>query len=245
MKKQETYAKRWFAFLLKELENLKEERATVFKEAQARYDAEQSLMFSSRFGKMKKFNRDLIRDDPEYKALVDRYTNNYTGLAHVLYMRYADDITQIEFVLSQLAEHITLRPEKEWTQWTSVSETRYSTQGWGANKYAKNHAESEADTARYFDIPVEVRERYVKYDPPIHSHYNGTSYGYHEYDVVVALGQFQLEVLKRKPGITMKETVRLLWKRGVNPRVYYPFLPQGYEEKVGLDHFGNEVSATA
>lgn len=37
------------------------------------------------------------------------------------------------------------------------------------------------------------------------------------------------------------ETVRKCWARGVNPRVYFPFLPHGYEAQHGLDYFGNKV----
>jgi len=45
----------------------------------------------------------------------------------------------------------------------------------------------------------------------------------------------------RRPGPTLREQVRLCWKRGVNPRVYSPFLPHGYEQSVGLDYFGGET----
>ena len=39
----------------------------------------------------------------------------------------------------------------------------------------------------------------------------------------------------------MRETVRLAWKLGLNPRVYFPFLPHGFEEANGLDYFGGET----
>lgn len=39
----------------------------------------------------------------------------------------------------------------------------------------------------------------------------------------------------------MVEVVRLCWKREVNPRVMYPFLPHGFEERHGLDYFGGKA----
>jgi len=48
------------------------------------------------------------------------------------------------------------------------------------------------------------------------------------------------EVVKRRYAFTLKERVRRCWKNGLNPRVFHPFLPHGYEEKNSLDYFGNE-----
>ena len=40
---------------------------------------------------------------------------------------------------------------------------------------------------------------------------------------------------------SVKEAVRQCWKRGVNPRVYWPTLEPGFEEKNGLDYFGGNT----
>jgi hypothetical protein len=60
---------------------------------------------------------------------------------------------------------------------------------------------------------------------------------------VVALVEAEVDagVLKRLPGVPLREWVRLCWKLGCNPRVYNPYLPHGYEEKNGLDFFGNDL----
>lgn len=46
------------------------------------------------------------------------------------------------------------------------------------------------------------------------------------------------ESLERLP---VRDFVKFCWKRGCQPRVFFPFLPVGYEEKAGLDYFGNEL----
>jgi hypothetical protein len=49
-----------------------------------------------------------------------------------------------------------------------------------------------------------------------------------------------VEIIKMNP-LPRKEWVRRCWKKGVNPRVFNPYLPHGFEEANGLDYFGNEV----
>ena len=44
-----------------------------------------------------------------------------------------------------------------------------------------------------------------------------------------------LRALDYLDGPSLVEQVRMSWRRGVNPRVYNPFLPVGFEEKHGLD----------
>lgn len=49
-----------------------------------------------------------------------------------------------------------------------------------------------------------------------------------------------IDIIKRTP-LALKEWVRRCWKKGVNPRVYNPYLPHEFEQTNGLDYFGNET----
>ena len=118
-----------------------------------------------------------------------------------------------------------------------VDSGRYSTQGYGACKYARDNAEREADKARLHGLGAEVHELSSKYYPGIYG-------GQHaSYGVLIDTTPLGYEILKRKPELPLREYVRRCWKRGVNPRVMMPFLPHGYEEQVGLDYFGGEIRA--
>jgi hypothetical protein len=55
-------------------------------------------------------------------------------------------------------------------------------------------------------------------------------------------GELDVEVLRRL-HVPLREFVRLAWKLGGNPRVYLPGFPHGYEEREGLDFFGNDLRA--
>jgi hypothetical protein len=48
-----------------------------------------------------------------------------------------------------------------------------------------------------------------------------------------------VEIIKNKQE-SLRDWLKNCWKRGVNPRVYNPWLPPGLEDKMGLDYFGNE-----
>jgi len=42
--------------------------------------------------------------------------------------------------------------------------------------------------------------------------------------------------------LTVKDWLKATWGRGVNPRVFNPFLPHGLEEQLGVDYFGKDVT---
>ena len=123
-----------------------------------------------------------------------------------------------------------------------VDSGRYSTQGYGACKYARDNAEREADKARLHGLGAEVHElahlRISTSSPGW-----GGSIDIRTYGVLIDTTPLGYEILKRKPELPLREYVRRCWKRGVNPRVMMPFLPHGYEEQVGLDYFGGEIRA--
>jgi len=49
-----------------------------------------------------------------------------------------------------------------------------------------------------------------------------------------------VEAMKARP-MSMSEMVRLAWKHGANPRVYWPTLPHDFEAAHGFDRFGNSL----
>lgn len=61
------------------------------------------------------------------------------------------------------------------------------------------------------------------------------------YEVLAYCCEDDLPLIIHHPPPTIREQVKMCWGRGINPRVYCPFLPHGYEGKVGLDFFGNDL----
>jgi hypothetical protein len=154
-----------------------------------------------------------------------------------VFKKRADDLTasvtqrtaEIDKELAALAADLTVEPG-EWHELTTTWDSTFRTQGFSADKYAEGSAQLSADTARHHGVAVEVRRTT---DPA-------------GYTVMVQVREaLDVEILKLKSPPSLRESVRLCWKRGVNPRVFNPFLPPGYEETAGLDYFGNNTAARA
>jgi hypothetical protein len=129
------------------------------------------------------------------------------------------------------------RSPDEWHFVGASYDWTYSTQGYGASKYAQGIAEEIADKARAVGLPVRVEREHGERSE------RGT-YPSARWAVYVETDALTARAIEYLPGPSVREWVRLCWKRGVNPRVYCPFLPVGYEEQAGLDHFGGERKAS-
>ena len=141
-------------------------------------------------------------------------------------------IKAMEEELKTAAETATFPLTQDLQKVEVVYASTWSTQTCPSH-YAKGHAESILDEAIFNGLIAEVRTEGESRS------YRGGIY-YQDYAVWAATSLQGWRLLRYKPKLSLCEWVRLCWKRGVNPRVYNPFLPVGYEEKVGLDFFGGE-----
>lgn len=141
----------------------------------------------------------------------------------------------IKLYLEALAENAEIRRgpmrKYEWIYGTH-------TQGFGNQRYNRASAESYCDHLRHYGVECEVRGD--DQQPP--KDCRDKSCWSPMYEVWAGLAsEVDVQILKLRPGPSLRDWLRACWKRGVNPRVYNPYLPVGLEEKLGLDYFGNEV----
>jgi len=138
--------------------------------------------------------------------------------------------------LAELAKTAEMPISSEMIQIHKTDGGMYHTQGYGANGYAKGAAQSEADKAEFHGLNTEVR---------VLAKDKADRWGisYETYGVFANTTEAGIALLHYKEAPPLREEVRMCWKRGVNPRVYLPFLPHGYEEKVGIDFHGNDLLA--
>jgi len=153
--------------------------------------------------------------------------------------KFDDRERKINKLLDGLAKELPVQVSKNWKKYDSVWESTYSSQGFGSYKYAKERAEKIADDIKVNGVPVKIEIETKKFEGSgsIFSSRNSHS----TFNIYVKADKVNREILKRKPGVTFREWIRLCWKRGVNPRVYNPFLPHGLEEKLEIDYFGNDL----
>jgi hypothetical protein len=210
----------------------KAEHTTFWKTADefnAGLRADQELYFKSKFPKRKKIDFDLVKDDDAFKAIFDRWKVKADEL-------YADHKkAEEEFDAKLMDEALEDIPATTilGQVYTSYSST-YRSQGFGASNYAEKAAESKADIARFYGFHAEVK-------PVGSGHRTNDGCHYQDYGLFVNTTEVGWEMLIRRPGPSLREWLKMCWKRGVNPRVYNPFLPPGVEEKYGIDYFGNDL----
>jgi hypothetical protein len=107
-----------------------------------------------------------------------------------------------------------------WTVYKTSYLYTYSTQGLGADSYARNALSTSVAHCTALGL-----ENKVSYDQEVRA-----------YRLWIKGDEVDVAIAKNKPGLSLVETVRVLWKSGVNPRVIFPFLPWGFEEKHGISY---------
>lgn len=213
----------------KRQENHREEQGSAIVE----YERDVVSTYAFKYPRRRKKDLDTIKkQDGE---LVTTVLSKWQSKADDLMRQQKIESDRLKKILRFLGCRLKIEPSKTtWTLYDTVYGSTYHTQGFGAMRYAMGTAEAKADHVRHYGFEVRITET---------NKYSG-SYGivYADLEVWVNADSITVKALKLKPGPSLRETVRMCWKRGVNPRVYNPFLPQGYEEREGLDYFGGEVA---
>ncbi len=163
----------------------------------------------------------------------------FQARVNTLFEQHQAQLKTIDATLASLAETLPV-----WTNGTLrkamiASAHTFMSQGYGASRYADRQAQMIADKARYHGLTAEVRPEGTARTE------NRWGITYQDYAVWVNTDEDGWELLRRKAEVPLKEWLRLCWKRGVNPRVYDPFLRPGLEEELGIDYFGNDVTSPA
>jgi hypothetical protein len=124
-----------------------------------------------------------------------------------------------------------------------VWESSYSTQGFGARQYAEGSAKLRALNAQALGIKTEIETTVRRFDHSVCWSGNRETATFHVW--VFVESETDVEIIKQCPAMTLRDQVKACWANHVNPRVFNPFLPVGYEESVGLDYFGGETRKAA
>jgi hypothetical protein len=228
-------AREAFAAMVEELNALGEARQRSEKETQAGFDA--ALLVAAHptgKGKPPKDAEAAWKKLPEDQRKAIRA--EWTEKADTVWSKFNNANTSLEYDLRALAEHVPVRAGVLRVVVDDRSSSTYRSTSRGGD-YARAGATITAEGLKSVGVAVSVvPTRYCEvYDGP------DEPAGFR----VIALVEAEVdgEVLKRLPGVPFREWVRLCWKLGVNPRVFNPYLPHGYEEREGLDFFGGDKRA--
>lgn len=141
-------------------------------------------------------------------------------------------VKQIKTELATLADDLAPQPSDEARKVYDVNSSSYHTQGFGAASYARNNAKIHARDLEFHGIEVEVREvtgeTFKTYGA------FGRSVTPVTFEVWAKCSDLDYQIARYKEGMTLAQQLQWCWNRQVNPRVYYPMLPHGLEERLGV-----------
>lgn len=222
-----------FTAAVKELEAVKAKLSRAERAVQDGYEKALEALYKGVFPRRKFSSARCFDELPERaRAVLDEWRSKASALS----AENSGVVQAMESKLKALAVDAPVPKADEWLRWTEVSSTSYNSQGYGACKYAKDHAQQDADKAVYHGVEAEVRE-----ENPHTTKRWGVRHA--TYVVYVKTTPDGLTLLGYKSGVPLVEWVRMCWARHTNPRVYNPFLPSDFEDKHGLDYFGGYKDA--
>ncbi len=224
-----------FRATLDELNGSWEKSLPERKQIQAEFDVVIQAEWKKLFGRKKYSHVEAMKDIPNYEEIRKPFQDRSNKmLAEISTAR-----ATLKNALEDMAANIVIEKKdllkEEWARYGEFSTSDYSSQGFGAAKYARASAEGLLEHVRQY-ADAEIRQ--VNREPVQSCGYTMEMITYH---IFVAGDETDCEIIRRKPGVLLRTTVKRLLKSCVNPRVLFPFLGTGYEASVGLDYFGNNI----
>lgn len=228
----------------KELRRLVAQRAEASEEICALFEAERAELAA----RVREYKPRWRGDDMEIvrKALSKLETwEAYALLRPVresLMARYRAARTEkkwTERCIEVVARELRPRPGDSWRIYRVVSGSTFHTQGFGADSYARGRAEIEAVE---LNVSTGIECRVVKVELPRPKHHGPFYVHTSNWHVEARVAEdLDLEIMRHAPAPSLRDFVKACWSRGLNPRVYDPFLPHGLEERLGVDYQGRDV----
>ena len=214
-----------FDFLLEEYDRTREAKITVGVSINA--ECEQAVVESASAKRPLKLRRGQdawtvarsILTAEEYNTIFDAFTKLSTDKFDALKLA-EDAFTRALLLIADGATFSDPAQRTEWREWKSI----YGYHSAGLH-YGAKVAQWWAYVATHY------------YGVQARSAASGHGGGVCE---VFATAR-DVRLMEFRVAWSLRDEVQWLLQHGCDPRVIHPFLPWGYEERVGLDAFGNDV----
>lgn len=177
-----------------------------------------------------------------YKKLIGKKTSNYDKAFSKLKNDYPAELEILLNPFKKMSEQsyadIKTKREKEFAKVNTPEKTDeliliksasggdYHTQGYGANKYAKNSLNEDITLLQILGYNTEIRI--------VDGHNSGGQFSqwFETYQLWANISEFDFYLLgKSGEFISVLNWAALCWRNGTNPKVYFQFLSQDDYEK--------------
>lgn len=157
------------------------------------------------------------------KSTIKPYQDEFS----VRYNGYKEATNEMEVELKSFSKTYTPEKLEEMTVIKSSSGGSYHTQGFGANKYARERLREDELLLNLLGYKAEIR------DAGGHTSEGRYPMYYADYELWANITPFDYQMMQWGGGffISVLNWAVLCWKRGTNPMVYFPFLSNDDYEK--------------
>jgi hypothetical protein len=222
-----------YAQLYALLKSLREESAEERKALQAAFEQACAANFKKAYPRRKfSMSKSETINQPAHGEIFKRFSE----IADWQYRSERAEDVRINWLLDSLAVAADLPKTEEETAVRIIDESAYRSQGWGAAKYARNAARDDADAANFHGVEARVLESVRDY---------GDGLKVQEFRVMAKTTAMGWDIIRRRPGMTILQWAVNCWRRGSNPKVYNPFIPQSIYDKSLAVFSGKEKEEAA
>ena len=190
----------------------------AIKELQRKFEEEAETAYRKRFPRRKySLSRSVEENQPFHEEIYDEYGLMFKELIKAQNKKEADLNHEIGIVCENAVIPTT---ERLYKHYKSEAITYWS-QGLGACSYAKASAQEFLDHAKDYGLKGEIRT--------VNSHFVKSSYPNMpgswsaDYEVWLNTTKLGFKILQNKKTSVLDWAIQC-WRRGVNPKVYNPFL---------------------
>jgi hypothetical protein len=183
--------------------------------------------FRSKYPKLKKVNRETPFKEKYFNdnlELITRFRKNITDYQANMF----DGQKEYEAKLVELASNpdLTVPISEDAIVVHYLYAGAYASQGFGADRYSLGNLERIAQKYEFYGVKC--------YIPPLTKDTGS-------YTVMGYTTEIGVSIVEHKSGLPMREQIKQMLQKGINPKVYNPFLPHDYLEQFKLDAWGKDI----
>ena len=213
--------------LIRQLRAMKRRHYKARKELQRKFEEEVETAYRKRFPRRKYSLSGCINENPQFhRDISDKYYLKFKELIKAY--RAKEETLQRE--IEKTCENAVIPTTERLYKHETTSASTYWSQGFGACSYARGSAESTLNHAKDYGLKGEIREVNSHMVKSGYPHMNLPSVRSADYEVWLNTTKEGFKILQNKKQSVLEWAIQC-WRRGVNPKVYNPFLPDSIFDK--------------
>jgi hypothetical protein len=199
----------------------------VYMDVQSRYELAILNLYKEKFGKkIKDWQKAYSKLKNDFESELLEIVKPFQDEVSAEYNRLKNIREDIEKQLESFAKGFNPEKKMELVHIKTASGGNWHTQGYGANKYARESLNEDVRLLELLGFTVEVKNS--------GGHSSGGQFPvYHEdYQLWANIDIFDYYLLgKSGKFISVLNWAVMCWQKGTNPKVYFPFLSDGDYQK--------------